>query len=195
MTLNPQDIDALLPQTQCGLCGFNGCYPYAQAIAENKAPINRCPPGGKTGLLKLAALTHVDPAPYLKDLEDLPLMKAVIRENDCIGCTKCISACPVDAVIGSAQHMHTILEKECTGCQLCIPACPVDCIELIEVHETYNPSQARKRFIAREQRLAQNHHQDSLHYEEITLKKTEDPTGERLRVIQEAIHRQSHKKY
>ena len=129
----PDEIDALLPQTQCGLCGYGGCMPYAKAIAFEKAPINLCPPGGVDTLHALAMLTDQDALRYLPDMEKKakPAQLAKIREAECIGCTKCIEVCPVDAIIGSAKQMHTIITAECTGCELCIPPCPVDCIDLV----------------------------------------------------------------
>lgn len=131
-----QKIDAILPQTQCGQCGFPGCKPYATAIAKGEADINQCPPGGEEGIHKLAELLGVDPKP-LNAEHGVPKPKsvAVIDENLCIGCTLCIQACPVDAILGAAKHMHTIIEKECTGCELCIPPCPVDCIYMQVVEE------------------------------------------------------------
>ena len=133
-----QNIDALLPQTQCGLCGHrDGCLPYAKSIAEGEEA-NKCVPGGQPVADALADLLA---RPKLKAEESVwPIqidgrpqrMKAVIREDECIGCTKCISACPVDAIIGSGKLMHSILSDLCTGCELCIPPCPVDCIDLVE---------------------------------------------------------------
>lgn len=131
-----QKIDAILPQTQCGQCGFPGCKPYATAIANGEADINQCPPGGDEGIHKLAELLGVDPKP-LNAEHGVPKPKsvAVIDENICIGCTLCIQACPVDAILGAAKHMHTILEKECTGCELCLAPCPVDCIHMKVIEE------------------------------------------------------------
>jgi len=123
-------VDSLLPQTQCGQCTFPGCRPYAEAIAKGEAPINQCPPGGETTMLALADLLDVEPlALDEEDIKesDMPEV-AVIIEEDCIGCTLCIQACPVDAIVGAAKMMHTVIESECTGCELCLPPCPVDCI-------------------------------------------------------------------
>jgi Na+-translocating ferredoxin:NAD+ oxidoreductase subunit B len=126
-----EKIDAILPQTQCGQCGFPGCKPYAEAIAKGEAEINRCPPGGEEGVKKLAALLGVEPKPLDASRgEPKPKSVAVIDENLCIGCTLCIQACPVDAILGAAKHMHTILASECTGCELCVAPCPVDCISM-----------------------------------------------------------------
>jgi electron transport complex protein RnfB len=121
-------IDGLLPQTQCGQCGHMGCRPYAQAIARGEA-INRCPPGGEHTIHQLAALLHI-PAPAPDFAPPPPRSVAFIREAECIGCTKCIQACPVDAIVGAAKLMHTVIAAECTGCDLCVEPCPVDCIEL-----------------------------------------------------------------
>ena len=133
-----QNIDALLPQTQCGLCGHrDGCLPYAQAIFEGEEA-NKCVPGGQPVADALAALLKRPTQPAEDSVWPIQSdgrpqrMKAIIREDECIGCTKCISACPVDAIIGSGKLMHTILTDLCTGCELCIPPCPVDCIDLVE---------------------------------------------------------------
>jgi len=125
-------IDALLPQTQCGQCGYAGCRPYAEAIANGEAPINQCPPGGEQVIVALADLLGVEPEPLNEEHgehKQVPMV-AVIDEQTCIGCTLCIQACPVDAILGAAKHMHTVIADECTGCELCIPPCPVDCITM-----------------------------------------------------------------
>ncbi len=129
-------IDAILPQTQCGQCGYPGCRPYAEAIS-NGEPINKCPPGGQTTIEALADLLDVEATPL--DAEhgvEAEKQVAFIREMECIGCTKCIQACPVDAIIGAAKQMHTVITSECTGCDLCVEPCPVDCIDLIPVPKT-----------------------------------------------------------
>jgi electron transport complex protein RnfB len=142
-------IDALLPQTQCGQCGFPGCRPYAEAIAGGEAEINRCPPGGETVILALSDLLGVDPKPLDGGVKEKEV--AWIDENTCIGCTLCFQACPVDAILGAAKQMHTILESECTGCRLCIEPCPVDCIFMHPVKSDLNawkwpyPDYSRKR--------------------------------------------------
>jgi electron transport complex protein RnfB len=123
-------IDALLPQTQCGQCGHPGCRPYAEAIAAGEA-INRCPPGGEATIRALAELLGREPEPL--DGEEAEPRVAFIREEECIGCTKCIQACPVDAILGAAKLMHTVIAEECTGCDLCVEPCPVDCIDMIPV--------------------------------------------------------------
>jgi electron transport complex protein RnfB len=125
-------IDAILPQTQCGQCNYPGCRPYAEAIAEGKAQINQCPPGGEAGIRALADLLGVEPLPLNPENGvEKPPRVAVIEEEVCIGCTLCIQACPVDAIVGAAQLMHTVIESACTGCDLCVPPCPVDCIEMV----------------------------------------------------------------
>jgi electron transport complex protein RnfB len=126
-----EQIDALLPQTQCQRCGYEGCLPYARAVASGEALINRCPPGGRQTIDRLADLTGQPALPLAADCGDEPGRRvAYIREDECIGCTKCIQACPVDAIVGAAKLMHTVISAECTGCDLCVPACPVDCIDM-----------------------------------------------------------------
>jgi len=129
-------LDRLLPQTQCGQCGFDGCRPYAEALAAGEANVDRCPPGGDAGARALARLLDVPPLPYdrTRGIHKPPAVALVI-EADCIGCTKCIQACPVDAIIGGAKHMHVVVEPLCTGCELCLPACPVDCIVMVDAAE------------------------------------------------------------
>ncbi len=127
-------IDAILPQTQCGQCGYAGCRPYAEAMAEGEAQINRCPPGGETTVIALADLLGRDPLPLDAEVgEEKPKALAVIDEQSCIGCTLCIQACPVDAILGAAKSMHTVIAAECTGCELCVPPCPVDCIDMVPI--------------------------------------------------------------
>ena len=152
-------IDALLPQTQCEQCGYHGCRPYAEAIVRGEAQINQCPPGGAAGIAKLAALLQRPALPL--DPEhgiEKPRMLARIVEADCIGCTKCIQACPVDAIIGASKLMHTVLADDCTGCELCVPACPVDCIVLEPMPtgqiDPAHADAAREHFRKREARLA-----------------------------------------
>jgi len=125
-------IDSILPQTQCGQCTYPGCRPYAQAIANGEAPINQCPPGGETTILQLADLLGVEPLELNPEHgEESVATVAVIDEENCIGCTLCIQACPVDAILGAAKQMHTVIADECTGCDLCLPPCPVDCIDMV----------------------------------------------------------------
>lgn len=133
-----EQIDSILPQTQCGQCSYPGCRPYAEAIASGEADINQCPPGGEDGVVKLAELLGREPKPLnpengvAKEVQTV----AVIDESRCIGCTLCIQACPVDAILGANKQMHTVIEEACTGCDLCVPPCPVDCIDMVPVEDT-----------------------------------------------------------
>lgn len=165
--MNPQTdadladrIDAVLPQTQCTLCGFDGCRPYAEALARGESDINRCPPGGEEGMRALARLLGRPEKPIDPDCGE-PVTQpqvAVIDEDICIGCVRCIQACPVDAIVGAPKLMHTVIESECTGCGLCLPPCPVDCIELVPNTDPTplreRADQFRRRFDARNERLA-----------------------------------------
>ena len=128
-------LDRLLPQTQCGQCGYDGCRPYATAMALGEASTDRCPPGGDAGARALSVALGTAFVPFDRELGafQAPPPLARIIEPDCIGCTKCIRACPVDAIIGGAKAMHVVIDDWCTGCELCVPACPVDCIEMIPV--------------------------------------------------------------
>ena len=132
-----EKVDNLLPQTQCGQCGFPGCKPYAESIINGDA-INKCPPGGQATIDAIANLLDV-PAPTLDEEhgeESEVKTVAYIREDECIGCTKCIVACPVDAILGAAKLMHTVIADECTGCDLCVEPCPVDCIDMLPLAPT-----------------------------------------------------------
>jgi Na+-translocating ferredoxin:NAD+ oxidoreductase subunit B len=137
------EIDALLPQTQCGQCGYPGCRPYAQALADSDADINRCPPGGEAGMRALAELLGREPKPLAGGetvaAEPKPRL-ALIDEDLCIGCTKCLQVCPVDAIVGAAKQRHTVIESYCTGCELCLPPlCPVpQCIVMVDVQPRRN---------------------------------------------------------
>ena len=129
-------VNRELPQTQCGQCGFAGCRPYARAMTEGE-PINKCPPGGEQTITRLSKLLQelaepLDPGHG----QSQPPLVAVIREAECIGCTKCIQACPVDAILGGPKFMHTVIAAECTGCDLCVEPCPVDCIDLVPLRQT-----------------------------------------------------------
>ncbi|WP_131781931.1 RnfABCDGE type electron transport complex subunit B [Legionella gresilensis] len=167
MTTTVKDIDAILPQTQCGECGFSGCMPYAEALLQGNTPIDRCPPGGVETVQALAKLLKLDAAPYLLTAQENKRAPSVakINEEDCIGCTKCIQACPVDAIVGSSKLMHVILKTECTGCGLCVDPCPVDCIEMQPLDQpTYNSNIARQRFQAKQiRKLREQHEQQQLY--------------------------------
>lgn len=156
-----EKINALLPQTQCTKCGFEGCAPYADAIAQGQADINQCPPGGQAGIAKLAALLKVASKPLnpANGMEG-PRRIAVIDEARCIGCALCIKACPVDAIVGAPKRMHAVLQDHCTGCDLCLPPCPVDCIEMhvlpgLQAWTPTDADTAQQRFTARTLRLRQ----------------------------------------
>lgn len=166
--MNPvraEDIDALLPQTQCTRCGYPDCARYAQAIAAGEADINQCPPGGAEGIARLAALTG-RPAQPLSAAHGVegPRLLAVIDEAWCIGCTLCIKACPVDCIIGTHKQMHTVIDAQCTGCELCVPVCPVDCISLTPVTTATGwaawsepqAREARRRYDWHQERLARD---------------------------------------
>ncbi len=150
-------LDQVLPQTQCGVCHFSGCKPYATAMVKDNASINRCLPGGIEVLKTLGTLLQQDPTPFLEEMTQKakPPVIAVIRESECIGCTKCIQACPVDAIIGSSKQMHTVIADVCTGCELCIKPCPVDCIDL-KLTPPFSPlfkERSRERYHKRNVRL------------------------------------------
>ena len=149
-----EKINSLLPQTQCTRCGYQGCEPYAEALANNEADINQCPPGGDKTINALATLLNKSVKPLNPNFGAYQLPHiAVIIEKDCIGCAKCLAVCPVDAILGASKMMHTIITDECTGCELCIPPCPVDCIVMETTERKYKPSLAKQRYQAKQQRL------------------------------------------
>jgi electron transport complex protein RnfB len=151
-------LDAVLPQTQCTRCGYPACRPYAEAIARGAADINRCPPGGPATIAALASIAGREPKPLDTACgRHAPLAVAIIDESRCIGCTLCIDACPVDAILGAAKRMHAIVPSLCSGCRLCLAPCPVDCIRMVDAGRAWttdDASAARIRYRAREQRLA-----------------------------------------
>lgn len=151
-------INQVLPQTQCAQCGFPGCRPYAEAIASGEADINQCPPGGEAGIRALADLLGREPIPLNPENgeEKLPAV-AIIDEQVCIGCTLCIQACPVDAILGATKQMHTVIAQECTGCELCLPPCPVDCIDMVPF------APGTRSWLSPRPNLARPNHESALH--------------------------------
>lgn len=189
-------IESCLPQTQCRACGYNGCRPYAQALASGEASIDKCPPGGEETLLALGRLLKIDAKPYLKSAAShfRPPALALIDEQQCIGCTKCIQACPVDAIVGTAKHMHHILADVCTGCGLCVEPCPVDCIEMQELPaHRYDKEEARERYEARAVRL-EKQARLQLEKQSAVLKQTLS-VDDKQAYIKQALQRVKQKKY
>jgi electron transport complex protein RnfB len=154
-----EQIDALLPQTQCTRCGYTGCRPYAEALARGAAALNQCPPGGAALIAQLAVLLGREPLP-LNPLHGLeaPARLAWIDPDACIGCARCLPPCPVDAILGASRQLHSVIPAWCTGCELCLPACPVDCIHMVDwpaqAPPPPRPADNRARFLAHEARLA-----------------------------------------
>ena len=191
-------IDALLPQTQCTKCGYPACRPYADAIANSEADINRCPPGGEAGVRKLAALLGRAAKPLDPQYGvEQPRRVASIDEALCIGCTLCIQACPVDAIVGAAKLMHTVVTELCSGCDLCVPPCPVDCIEMVPaigedaLWDRPRADAARERFEWRRARLERERSDRARRLAQRALEaRRSDPEAEKKRtIIQAAIER------
>ena len=194
-------IDALLPQTQCTQCGYDGCEPYAKAIALGEAPINRCPPGGQAGVERLAILLQ-QPAPALDTRRGETRARHIARIDPllCIGCTKCITACPLDAIIGASKRMHTVIEALCSGCDLCVPACPVDCITMDPEAPAWSDDDkalARTRHRRRAARLVREQRDDQVRLAGMAVAKlaalTQEPddaaTARKRTVVEAAIRR------
>jgi electron transport complex protein RnfB len=202
-----EQIDNVLPQTQCGLCGHGGCLPYAKAIAQGDT-IDKCPPGGISVLEKLAAITEQNAEAYRETVlaATKPASLAVIREAECIGCMKCIKVCPVDAIVGAAKLMHTVITDACTGCELCVPACPVDCIDMhvlsqprTEAQQLQKSMEWRERFHQHNSRLVKQAEMKAQEYEQALQAKAQadeiqDVLTARKAFIAEAIARAKSKR-
>ena len=197
MRLLAEKIDAVLPQTQCTQCGYPSCRRYADAIAAGEADINQCPPGGDAGVRKLAALLGREAKPLNpKNGIERPRRVALIDEARCIGCTLCIQACPVDAIVGASKLMHTVVTELCSGCDLCVPPCPVDCIEMVPatgadaLWDQPRANAARERFELRRKRLERERAERAGRLAARALQAKLDPDAEKTRVIiQAAIER------
>jgi electron transport complex protein RnfB len=197
MSALAERIDALLPQTQCTKCGYPACRPYAEAIARGEAEINQCPPGGDAAIRGLAGLLgrEVRPLNPRNGIEQ-PRRVAIIDEARCIGCTLCIQACPVDAIVGAAKLMHTVVTELCSGCDLCVLPCPVDCIDMVSAtlaDATWDRARAdaaRERFEQRGARLEREQRERAERLAARALKAKEDPDAENKRaIIQAAFER------
>lgn len=185
-------LNALLPQTQCKECQYPGCKPYAMAMAAKLAPINRCPPGGVETLRALGNALNIDATPFESEMLEKTRLPStmIIDEKECIGCTKCIQACPVDAIVGAAKRMHTILKTECTGCGLCIGACPVDCIETKVLDKPlYDKARAQQQFEQKSIRNIKAKQQSRQQYQTQTT-----DTVDKKAFILDAIKRSQQKK-
>lgn len=192
-----EQIDALLPQTQCTKCGYPACRPYAEAIAGGEAEINQCPPGGDAGVRKLAALLgrEYQPLNPRNGIEQARRV-AIVDEARCIGCTLCIQACPVDAIVGAPKLMHTVVTELCSGCDLCVPPCPVDCIAMVPstgadaIWDRGRADAARERFELRRARLERERRERAERMAARALRAKEDPDAKKKRaIIQAAIER------
>lgn len=198
------NVNAVLPQTQCQECGYQGCKPYAEAIVNDNERIDLCLPGGTQVLQKLGELTGQDPTPYWEGMKNKqkPQQVAVIREDECIGCTKCIQTCPVDAIIGASKQMHTIIQSECTGCELCVEPCPVDCIDIMRTGEANAITQQqadhyRQRYEARQEREAKRRQKERRRYQKAKNAYQEQKQAskdDKKQFIQEALQRVQDKK-
>lgn len=193
-------IDAVLPQTQCGKCGYPGCRPYAEAIAAGEADINKCPPGGEEGIRELADLLGVEFKPFGEDVVLKPPAVAFIDENLCIGCTLCLQACPVDAISGASKLMHTIIAPLCTGCELCVAPCPVDCISMLPLPQKNlsrdkkhaAASAARERYLFRLERIERDKREKAeklAQKEQAAAKSVAVPKTDAQALIQAALER------
>lgn len=199
-----EQIDAILPQTQCTLCGYSGCRPYSEAIVYKNETIDRCLPGGLETLGRLASLTNQDASPLIEGMkkkQKFPML-AQIEESACIGCKKCIHVCPVDAILGAAKQMHTILVEECTGCELCVPVCPVDCIsmqvtEVVPSEKSRKAALAKKRYEFQKIRIERNKLESAQKHRKMKFEQIKDQkkkTDARRLEIQDCVKRMREKK-
>ncbi|BCG49706.1 electron transport complex subunit RsxB [Candidatus Profftella armatura (Diaphorina cf. continua)] len=197
--LHADNIENLLPQTQCTKCGYPGCRQYAEAIANGSANYNQCPPGGRQGIIKLAKYLNKPIIPLNPiNGNEKSRFCAVIQEKKCIGCTLCIQSCPVDAIIGAAKHMHTIFSKLCTGCDLCIKKCPVNCIFMIEVTpgrtgwDAWSQKQAdnaRKRYYFRKKRIFREKKENYEKLKKVTIQFKKNNREDQKYLIESAMKR------
>lgn len=202
MRATKEQINQLLPQTQCEECGFKGCRPYATAIAAGTVGIDQCPPGGTETVIALGKLLNIDATPFLANAEDKYRAPSIayIDESLCIGCMKCINACPVDAIVGAAKLMHTVIHDLCTGCGLCVEPCPMDCIEMQALPERTSTEKALKKVQwqaqheAHLQRIAEKETQADLKHESAKLKQAEDALAAKKKAVAEAIARANSKR-
>lgn len=192
-------IDQLLPQTQCRDCEFDDCRSYATAVVDEQAAPNKCLPGGESTLDNIAITLGIDPEPFREAIRvnTKPIKVAKVREDECIGCTKCIQACPIDAIIGTAKHMHTIISDVCNGCGLCVPPCPVDCIDWLPSAQRSRDdifamaNQSRSRYQLSQQRRQRNQDRDQAKHQQAKLQQqsNKDTLAARKRAIAEAMQR------
>ena len=197
-------IDALLPQTQCRDCDYDDCRSYATAITTDNEAINKCLPGGEVTMERIATLLQQDPEPHREAIQantkDISL--AIIREDECIGCTKCIQACPVDAIIGASKQMHTIITDACNGCELCLPPCPVDCIDLIQTPMRTRDDvfamadQSRQRYQTVQQRQQEQQQLEKKKHQQAKLQQasSQDTLDARKKAIAAAMQRAQQKR-
>ena len=197
-----EKINDLLPQTQCGLCEYQGCRPYAQAMVESNETLDRCLPGGVRVLRDLGKQLRQDVEVLVPSMQQRSKGASVakVREAECIGCTKCIQACPVDAIIGASKQMHVVLTDACNGCELCVEPCPVDCIDMLDLptrdtkQELRLAHQSRQRFDAREQRLKQQKQQARRHYQQAKFSEQKQSKSSRQEAIKAALERAKKKR-
>ena len=198
------EIHALLPKIQCGLCNYPGCQPYAEAMVLKKENIDQCLPGGIETLLALASYFNQDPTPLLPKMQEKmrPAMRATIDEETCIGCTKCLPVCPTDAIVGAAKSMHTVIASACTGCGLCLPPCPMDCIQLNPIPEPHtlekqeHAQRWERRYHHHKSRLKDRDQEEHQAHQRAKLSQTSthDTLTARKQAIQDSLMRAAQKR-